>query len=74
MTVTSLPTGPLGRSGLLEKLRAAVRPEFRVDVLVPDADDPVLGWKRCPIPGCNRAAHEQGLCTGHAQRRRRDRV
>ena len=72
MTVTPLPTGPLGRSGLLEKLLAAVRSEFRVDVLVPDADDPVLGWKRCPVAGCNRAAHEQGICTGHAQRWRRD--
>ncbi|CAL9674035.1 hypothetical protein SUDANB15_07625 (plasmid) [Streptomyces sp. enrichment culture] len=58
----------LGRPGLLEKLLAAVRPEFRVDLLVPDADDPVLGWKRCPVAGCNRAAHEQGMCTGHAQR------
>lgn len=72
MTVTPLPTGPLGWSGLLEKLLAAVRPEFRVEMLFPDADDPVLGWKRCPVPGCNRAAHEQGLCTGHAQRWRRD--
>ncbi|MFJ9822574.1 hypothetical protein ACIRU3_46745 [Streptomyces sp. NPDC101151] len=72
MTVAPVPTGPLGRSGLLEKLLAAVRPEFRVEMLFPDADDPVLGWKRCPVSGCNRAAHEQGLCTGHAQRWRRD--
>ncbi|WP_157882019.1 hypothetical protein [Streptomyces rubellomurinus] len=31
----------------------------------------MLGWKRCPVPGCDRAAHEQGMCTGHAQRWRR---
>lgn len=49
MTVTPLTTGPLARSGL-EKQLAAVRPEFRVDVLVADADDPLLGWKRCPVP------------------------
>ena len=31
------------RSGLLEKLIAVVRPEFRVEVYLADADDPVLG-------------------------------
>ena len=31
------------RRGLLEKLMAAVRPEFRVEVYLPDPDDPVLG-------------------------------
>ncbi|WP_240361739.1 tyrosine-type recombinase/integrase [Streptomyces sp. MBT27] len=71
MTITPLSAVPFGRAGLVEKLLAAVRPEFHVDVLVPDPDDPVLGWKRCPVPDCNRAAHEKGMCTGHAQRWRR---
>ena len=34
---------PTSGSGLLEKLLAAVRPEFRVDVYVPDPNDPVFG-------------------------------
>jgi hypothetical protein len=34
--------GP-GRAGLLENLMSAIRPEFRVDVLIADPDDPVLG-------------------------------
>ena len=35
---------------------AAVRPEFRVDVYVPGPDDPVLGRRRCAVPGCDRSA------------------
>ena len=36
-------TAAENRPGLLEKLMAVVRAEFRVEVYVPDADDPVLG-------------------------------
>jgi hypothetical protein len=57
-----------GRAGLLAKLMAAVRPEFRVDVLVPDPDDPVLGTKRCAVPGCGRPECQRGLCSGHGRR------
>ena len=32
-----------GQAGLLERLLAAVRIEFRADILVPGPDDPVLG-------------------------------
>jgi integrase len=59
------------RSGLLEKLLAAVRPEFRVDVLVPDPADPVIGFKQCVVGDCDRPVHEQGLCTGHSGRWRK---
>ena len=44
--MTGLPapvSAPGGPAGLLEKLLAAVRPEFRADVLVFDPADPVFG-------------------------------
>ena len=47
MTADALSASPRTRGGLLEKLLAAVRPEFRVDVYVPDPDDPVLGRPLC---------------------------
>jgi hypothetical protein len=59
---------PGGQASLLEKLMASVRPEFRVDVLVPDPDNPVLGVKRCTIDDCDRPVHERSLCTGHSLR------
>jgi hypothetical protein len=61
--------------GLLEKLLAAVRPEFRADLLVPSQDDPVLGWDDCAVPGCDRPSFDYELCNGHGQqwRRRGDR-
>jgi hypothetical protein len=37
--------------GLLEKLMAAVRPEFRADVLVFDPADPVFGRGVCLVEG-----------------------
>lgn len=55
-------------TGLLEKLLGAVRPEFRVDVYVPDPDDPVLGRPTCAVPGCDRSGWEYGLCSAHARR------
>ena len=39
------------RSTLAERLDAAVRPEFRVDVLVPAVGDPILGTPACMVPG-----------------------
>ena len=42
--MTATEPAPVGRArGLLEKLMAVVRPEFRVEVYLPDPDDPVLG-------------------------------
>jgi integrase len=60
-----------GRGSLLEKLMAAVRPEFRQDLLVPDQDDPVLGWRSCQVAGCDRPCVEYALCRGHGQRWRK---
>jgi integrase len=67
--VTGLPAQPGGaRPGLLEKLLAAVRPEFRAEVLVPDPEDPVLGRRACLVEACDRARGEHGLCSAHGQR------
>jgi hypothetical protein len=60
------PAGPW--AGLLEKLLAAVRREFRADILVPDPDDPVLGRRECPAAGCDRPIAQNGLCTTHGKR------
>ena len=56
--------------GLLEKLLAAVRPEFRRDVLVIAPDDPVFGGTPCEVPGCPRPAEwgARGMCDGHYKR------
>jgi integrase len=54
--------------GLLAKLMAAVRPEFRRDVLRFDASDPVFGGPVCGVPGCARPARSRGLCLGHHSR------
>lgn len=55
-------------SGLLGRLMAAVRPEFRVDVYFPDPGDRVLGRPVCRVPGCDRSGWEYGLCGGHGTR------
>jgi integrase len=55
-------------AGLLAKLIAVVRPEFRSDVLIFDPRDPVFGGPACAVGGCVRAARAQGLCPGHHQR------
>lgn len=54
--------------GLLEKLIAVVRAEFRVDLLVPDPDHPVLGRGVCPVNGCDRSPTGNGLCSSHQKR------
>ncbi len=54
--------------GLLGKLLAAVRPEFRADVLVFDPEDPVFGTGVCLVDGCARPVHSSGMCGGHLQR------
>lgn len=64
--------GPAGHParphGLLEKLLAAVRPEFRADVLVFDPRDPVFGGAPCRVPDCGRAARIRGMCQSHHER------
>jgi integrase len=50
---------------LLERLLGAVRPEFRAEVLVFEAEDPVFGGGACRVPACQRPARGHGLCQGH---------
>lgn len=54
--------------GLLGALFAAVRPEFRGEVIRVDPDDPVFGRGRCGVVGCERTAWARQLCSGHHQR------
>ena len=60
--------GPVPRPGLLAALLAAVRPEFRGEVIPVDPADPVFGGPPCQVDGCTRAARLRGICTGHYQR------
>ena len=55
-------------AGLPEKLMAAIRPEFRADVLVFDPRDPVFGGPPCAVSGCDRPARSQRMCWSHRQR------
>src|SRR5437868_8375023 len=54
-----------GRAGLLGKLMAAVRPEFRVDIYVPERGALVFGTAPCRVAGCVRQPRTRGLCKGH---------
>ncbi|MHB1548003.1 MAG: tyrosine-type recombinase/integrase [Acidimicrobiales bacterium] len=70
------PTAPAARrSGeglpLLDRLATAVRPEFSVDVYVPDPGDPVLGRDRCAVAACTQLSQGRGLCGSHYDRWRR---
>jgi integrase len=55
-------------AGLLEKLMAAVRPEFRAEILTFDPRDPVFGGPPCAVHGCERPARNRDMCWGHRQR------
>jgi integrase len=54
--------------GLLAKLMTQVRPAFRVEVFLPDPDDPVLGTGVCAVSSCARPAYERGMCSAHYSR------
>jgi integrase len=60
--------GPDAYPGLLAALMAAIRPEFRADVLAVDRADPVLGGPSCTVAGCPRAAFARGICRSHYNR------
>ncbi len=69
MSVEALAT-PL-ESGWVARLDAVVRPEFRVDVLVPAVADPILGTPACAVPGCVHSSRYGGLCLAHLGRWKR---
>lgn len=55
-------------SDVAERLAGMLRPEFRVAVIRPDPDDPVLAGHRCAAGSCARPARSRGLCAGHHTR------
>jgi hypothetical protein len=55
----------------LAKLGAAVRPEFRVEVLIPAPGDLVLGTPPCRVAGCPHRQRTNGLCHAHDRRWKR---
>ncbi len=56
---------------MVDALAGAVRPEFAVDVYVPDPDDPVLGRGGCAVASCRQLSQGRGLCGSHYDRWRR---
>jgi len=67
--VTAVPHAAAGSSpGLIERLRAGLRPQFAVRVILADQADPVMGGPSCKVPACERIAVLTGMCTAHHQR------
>ena len=64
----SLDPSPGNRSGLLAKLMAAVRPQFRVDVYIPVQGELIFDAGSCLVPGCPRQPRTRQLCRGHYYR------
>lgn len=56
---------------LARQLMVRLRPEFAVEVIIPAADDPILGTPACGVTGCGRPSIAGGLCTSHYSRWRR---
>lgn len=66
MVTAGGPTSSPGSApGLLGKLMAVVRPEFRVDILVPERGALVFDTAPCRVSGCVRQPRTRGLCKGH---------
>lgn len=63
----SAAPGPASHPGtsLLDKLTAALRPEFTADLISVDPDNPVFARGRCQVRGCGRGAWTRMLCNGH---------
>ena len=66
MSIEALATPP--KTTLADRLEAMVRPEFRLDVLVPAVGDPVLGTPACAVPGCVHSSRYAALCLAHLGR------
>lgn len=60
----AVPGAPLRVPGLLGKLVAAVRPEFRAEILTFDPRDPVFGGPPCAVHECDRPARSSRMCWG----------
>jgi hypothetical protein len=60
--------GDAGRGGLAQRLAALLRPEFTVEVIVPEPGDAVLGTPACQVPDCGRPSGCDGMCNAHRVR------
>ncbi|MFD3492650.1 hypothetical protein ACFWWB_19135 [Streptomyces sp. NPDC058690] len=56
---STAPNPGRGRAGLLEKLLAAIRPEFRTEIYRPAADDPVLIVPPRAVLDCDRVVSQR---------------
>src|SRR6478672_1438723 len=65
VTAAVPPLPSAAAPGLLRKLIAVTRPEFRVDILVPERGALVFDTAPCRVPGCLRQPRTRGLCKGH---------
>lgn len=77
--LVALPGGQPGRPASWEGLlREAVRPEFRVEIYLPEPGDPVLFGPTCAVAGCDARGLLRGdgirghFCQAHAAMWRRD--
>uniref|UniRef100_UPI0013A582E0 tyrosine-type recombinase/integrase n=1 Tax=Mycolicibacterium brumae TaxID=85968 RepID=UPI0013A582E0 len=68
MSTPAARSTAVGVSGFAERLAAAVRPEFQVEVLVPTIGDPILGTPACVVAGCVRSTSYDRLCQPHYRR------
>ena len=59
-------------SGLLARLMAVVRPEFRIDILVPEPGALIFNAGPCRVAGCLRMPWTRKLCRGHYYRWKQD--
>lgn len=59
---------PTPGAGLLGKLMATVRPEFRVNVFIPAPGELIFDLGSCRVPGCPRQPRTRQLCRGHYYR------
>lgn len=57
-----------GSPALSARLRAELRPQFAVAVILADRADPVMGGLSCKVLVCERVAVLTGMCTAHHQR------
>lgn len=55
-------------AGWREQLEDLVRPEFRIEVLMVAAGDPVMGYPDCRVSGCTRPGVARAMCNVHHQR------
>ena len=70
-TVSVEPVAVPLAGSLGDCLAAVVRPQFRVDVLVPAVGDRILGSPACVVPGCVHSSRSGGLCLAHLGRWRK---